>query len=229
MHYYIKDFFVFTSNSKLFEGKKVLEVGSRNVNGTLRRIIENFKPEKYLGIDIIEGKGVDKVCNANELINEFGSNSFDVVICTELLEHVRDWKNVITNIKGVVKPDGLLFITTRSKGFGHHGYPYDYWRYEIKDFQIIFSDFEILCLAQDVGSPGVLFWGKKPHDFRETDLKTYKLWSIIKRIRSNSISKFPIYFFLKILPMYKNILLPLFVDPLRKIFKSNYTVERRAK
>ena len=82
MHYYIKDFFVFTSNSKLFEGKKVLEVGSRNVNGTLRRIIENFKPEKYLGIDIIEGKGVDKVCNANELINEFGSNSFDVVICT---------------------------------------------------------------------------------------------------------------------------------------------------
>lgn len=39
------------------EGKRVIEVGSLNVNGGLRSCIESLNPAKYIGVDIIEGGG----------------------------------------------------------------------------------------------------------------------------------------------------------------------------
>ena len=222
MNSYIKNFFNLISKPEFFNGKIVLEIGSRNVNGSLRSIIENYEPLSYTGIDIIDGEGVDIVCDANELLNQFDDDSVDVIICTELLEHVKNWKNVINNIKQVLKADGIAFITTRSKGFGYHGFPNDYWRYEIIDFQHIFSDFDIICLAKDTEMPGILFLGRKPASFKKADLKKVKLWSIIKRRRKNSVSRLSISLFLRLLPLYKNYLMPLLVKPIRKIsnFKS---------
>src|SRR5262245_23783701 len=88
------------------EGKEVLEVGSRNVNGTLRTIVESLEPAHYLGVDIQMGPGVDEVCDACDLLDRFGGCRFDWLISSELLEHVRDWQKVISNFKHVVKPGG---------------------------------------------------------------------------------------------------------------------------
>jgi len=188
--------------------------------------MENAEPKSYIGVDIISGPGVDKICNANELISCFGVESFDYVICTELLEHVNDWKNVISNLKGVLKPGGRIFISTRSRGFGYHGFPNDFWRYEIDDFQIIFSDFDIQCLARDIGIPGILFWGKKPKVFTEIDLSDYKLWSIIKRRKTKEISKRSLTIFLTLLPIYKKYILPFIIYPLRRFLKTKFHIER---
>ena len=46
-----------------FYKKRVLDVGSLNVNGTNRVL---FKKCEYVGIDVIEGKGVDVVTIAHE-------------------------------------------------------------------------------------------------------------------------------------------------------------------
>lgn len=93
--------------------------------------------------------GVDEVWDARYLSEKFGENSFDVVLSTEMLEYVDDWRKVITEMKRVLRPDGILIITTRSPGFPYHGFPYDFWRYTLEDFKIIFSDFIILVLSQD--------------------------------------------------------------------------------
>ena len=66
MNNYIKNFFNLISKPEFFKGKVVLEIGSRNVNGSLRNIIKNYEPLSYTGIDIIDGEGVDIVCDANE-------------------------------------------------------------------------------------------------------------------------------------------------------------------
>lgn len=77
------------------EGKKIIEVGSYDMNASLRPIIESWTPAEYVGVDIKKGPGVDIVCGAEDIIERFGKESFDIVISTELLEHVKDWRKVI--------------------------------------------------------------------------------------------------------------------------------------
>jgi SAM-dependent methyltransferase len=112
-------------------GKFVLEVGSMDVNGSLRPIVMQLNPAKYVGVDLDLGPGVDEICASENLIERFGRNSVDLLITTEMLEHVRDWRSVVHNLKHVVKPGGVLLVTTRSRGYPLHGYPSDYWRFEI--------------------------------------------------------------------------------------------------
>lgn len=170
---------------KDIEGKRVIEVGSLNVNGSLRNTIMKFNPLDYIGIDIIKGLGVDIICRAEDMIEEFGENSFDVVVSTELIEHVKDWRKVISNIKNVCKLGGIILITTRSYGFPFHGYPHDFWRYELEDMEVIFSDCEILILEKDNSKiiskrnrPGVFLKIRKPKNFKEKSLSGISLYKV---------------------------------------------------
>jgi len=172
---------------KDIRGKSVIEVGSCDINGSLRPIAEAFGPSYYVGVDIQIGRGVDQICKAEDLISKFGYNKFDILICTELLEHVLNWKKVMHNMKHVLKPNGKLLITTRSKGFRYHGYPYDFWRYEISDMQFIFSDFDIEIIKNDPQEPGVFLMARKPYMFCENKLNNYKIYSIIQRKKSSIV------------------------------------------
>ncbi|MBN9127676.1 MAG: hypothetical protein J0I90_08870, partial [Nitrosospira sp.] len=52
--------------SHIGENAKILEVGSRNVNGTTREVLSGHARE-YIGIDISEGEGVDKILDVKAL------------------------------------------------------------------------------------------------------------------------------------------------------------------
>lgn len=159
----------------LCPGRRILEVGSLNVNGSSRTTIEPLAPSEYIGVDISPGKGVDTICRAENLVSHFGKDSFDIVISTELLEHVQDWKPVVSNIKNVCKPNGFILITTRSPGFPYHPCPIDIWRYTVPDFKHIFSDFTILDLIPDPQVKGVFIFAYKPKPFTENDISNYSV------------------------------------------------------
>jgi len=183
------EFFIDSIDRTEFEGKDVLEVGSKYINGSVRPLIEKFcNPNKYVGVDIETGKFVDVVVPAEKLVLFFGENKFDIVISTEMLEHVMDWRIVIHNLKKVLNPGGIIYITTRSYGFGYHDYPFDFWRYEIEDIKKIFSDFEIMILEKDT-EPGILLKARKPLDFKPNDLNSISLYSIVENKRVSYIPK----------------------------------------
>lgn len=173
------------------EGRRVLEVGSLDVNGTARPLALTHSPASYLGVDIVPGPGVDAICNVADLVTRFGPASFDVVISTEVLEHVLEWRAAVSNLKGVLAPDGILILTTRSKGFRYHGHPYDYWRYEIGDFRKIFSDLQIERLQSDPEAPGVFLKARRTHGGPPPpDLDAVLLFSILRGERCVSPGRF---------------------------------------
>ena len=178
--------------------KRIIELGSYDVNGSLRTLIESFGPSKYIGIDLKNGPGVDLICDVKDLIKKFGEESFDIVISTEMLEHIKDWRDAISKIKHICKPGGIILITTRSKGFKYHSYPHDFWRYEPKDIKYIFSDCNISVLERDDKEPGIFTKIRKPKKFIEKNLLDYKLYNIIANRRVLKIeNKFfrTIYYF----------------------------------
>jgi SAM-dependent methyltransferase len=175
-------------NEHEIKGKRVIEIGAYNVNGSVRPLIESYGPQVYIGVDISPGPCVDVVCPVEELVTKFGPQSFDLVISTEMLEHVKDWRLAIHNIKTICREKGTMFLTTRSYGFVYHGYPYDYWRYELDDMRHIFEDCEILYLDKDPDR-GVFVKCRKPDGFSEKDLAAYKLYSIVADRRIQDLNE----------------------------------------
>ena len=92
----------------------VLEIGSLNVNGSVRELFDNAD---YVGIDRRPGPGVDVVMDARDV----RATGFDVVVCTEVLEHDPDPQSIIDCAERVLKPGGLLILTAGSNGREPHG------------------------------------------------------------------------------------------------------------
>ncbi len=175
----ILEFFINHTEPSDFNDKRILEVGSRYVNGSVRPYILKFsRPESYVGVDIEEGKFVDIVLDAEKLVERFGENSFDVVISCETVEHVENWRFVFENLKRVLKPGGRLLLTTVTPGFHLHGYPNDYWRYERGDMNQIFSDFQISVLLTDPETYGIYLKALKPTTWKPNDLSKIHLYSM---------------------------------------------------
>ena len=93
---------------------RVLEIGSLDINGSVRHIFKPFA-EKYIGIDIQEGPGVDVVAGATDYLSP---EYFDVVVCAEVFEHTPEWKKIINN-SYVNLMNGGIFIATMA-GEGRH-------------------------------------------------------------------------------------------------------------
>jgi len=99
-----------------FNGKKVLEVGSWDTNGSVRRFFTNCD---YLGADVAAGPGVDLVCEGQELQNSSGY--FDLVISCECFEHNPYWLETFINMLRMLKPGGVCVVTCATTGRGEHG------------------------------------------------------------------------------------------------------------
>ena len=94
-------------------------------------ILENNNVRSYLGLDIetgldYQGAKADVLWDGN--IMPFEDQSFDVVISTEVLEHVPDPEKYLAEIKRVLKPGGIFFFTVPFL-MSLHEVPHDYYRY----------------------------------------------------------------------------------------------------
>ena len=121
----------------------VLEIGSFNVNGSARTVIQ---AKQWLGTDMRAGPDVDMVINGLDLNKYFGP-IFDLVVCLETLEHCEDWKGVLQSAWSCIMPGGALLLSTPGADFPQHDYPSDYHRFSLDIWHVVFRDHRIMAEA----------------------------------------------------------------------------------
>lgn len=149
-----------------FKNKKVLEVGSQNINGTVR---SNFVNCDYTGIDLGEAPGVDVIMNASEMVY---FQEFDVMISCEMLEHCEKWKEALTNMLLCLKPEGMFILTCAGPHRQEHGTeshtPQDskftlnhYRNISVEDFELVLPEylFNEYSLGLYRGNTDLYFYG----------------------------------------------------------------------
>jgi SAM-dependent methyltransferase len=113
---------------KKIEGKqaKILDVGSMDVNGTLKPIFKN-RGWQYTGIDISAGKNVDIVLS-NHYKYPFPDNTFDAAVSSSCFEHDEMFWLTFKEVVRVIKDGGYFFLCAPYKD-GIHRVPVDCWRF----------------------------------------------------------------------------------------------------
>lgn len=101
--------------------KKILDIGCGD--GLILRSIKNkFKNTSLFGIDLSEDnqkflKQHNILVQGVDISSEklpFKDNSLDIIICTEVIEHVFDCQHMVNEMYRVLKKNGTLFITTHN-------------------------------------------------------------------------------------------------------------------
>ena len=105
-------------------------------------------------LDVEAARSVDVVGDAR--VMPFSDASIDVVLITQVLEHIPDPIAVIGEIRRVLKPAGTLLLSVPSI-FPQHGSPGDYWRYMPQGLQWILRDFQSVTVRGEAGTVPSIF------------------------------------------------------------------------
>jgi len=106
-------------------------------------------------------------------INE--KDKFDVIICFEAIEHIIAQREVLREIKRLLKPEGLLIISTPNKDFFENsGFPkreFHLKELSFKEFNDLLSEYfeEIIFLGQRLYLSSIIWYlkGKDDHVYKE--------------------------------------------------------------
>ena len=118
MHDQARDFTLFVKSAlnEYFVNKRVLDVGSGDINGNNRFLFDNCT---YEGNDVIQTANVTVVSKTKDL--PFDDSSFDTILSTECFEHDPEYKLSLLKIYKMLKPDGLFCFSCASTGRLEHG------------------------------------------------------------------------------------------------------------
>lgn len=129
---------------------ETLDLGAGNAK--YRHIIKP-KTTKYVTFDMVDGPNIDIVGDILNLSLE--SSSFDTVISTQVLEHVRKPWVMVSEINRVLKSGGVA-IASAPFLVPYHADPHDYFRYTKEGMSALFLEngFDVL----ECNSYGGLFF-----------------------------------------------------------------------
>ena len=119
----------------------IYEFGSLQVEGQ-----EGFadlrvlNPEKiYVGCDLREGRGVDRVLDLHAL--DLPDGTAGSILCVDTLEHVEFPRRAVAEMLRVLKPGGIIVISS-TMYFPIHEHPHDFWRFTPDGFASLLGEFE---------------------------------------------------------------------------------------
>jgi len=156
---------------------KILDVGCGNK--PYRKL---FQYSSYQGIDIEGGGHTDQEKTVDKFFDglhiPFPDNQFEVILCTQVLEHTPEPAKLLSEVARTLKTDGRVFITTPFV-WNEHEIPYDFCRFTRYGLEQLLtqSGLKISSLTQTTGIFGVLgqifsAFAFESLTFRSTTIKT---------------------------------------------------------
>jgi SAM-dependent methyltransferase len=139
VRYNIKAFIKFIAET-LPIPEPIYEFGSYQVPGQIKKAnLRDFFPgKKYIGADMREGPGVDICLNLHGI--NLPDESAGTVLILDTLEHVEYPRTAIKEAFRILKPNGILVISSQMY-FPVHDYPNDYWRFTPQAFESLLNLF----------------------------------------------------------------------------------------
>jgi SAM-dependent methyltransferase len=122
----------------------IVDLGSCDYNGSYRPIFAS-KPWRYIGVDLAPGKNVDLVLHDPYDWRELKTQSIDVLVSGQTLEHTEFFWETILEVARVLKPEGLCCIIAPASG-NEHRFPLDCWRIFTDGFRALarYAGLEVL-------------------------------------------------------------------------------------
>jgi len=129
----------------------IYEFGSLQVQGqeAIADLRPYFPDKRYVGTDMREGKGVDRVLDLHDLDVETGALGTAIMIDT--LEHVEYPHRALAEAHRVLADRGIVLMTSVMR-FPIHEHPHDYWRFTPEAFRSLLKGFEF-SWADFAGEP----------------------------------------------------------------------------
>lgn len=106
--------FEFVGRYATAEPIAVIEVGSRDINGSVR---SHFPNASWFGIDLWPGTHVDLVADALQYNPD---PMFDLVVICEVMEHCPRWQEMIHHVANWLRPGRRIIITCAGPGRDPH-------------------------------------------------------------------------------------------------------------
>jgi len=128
-------------------GKILVDIGCGNM--PYKKL---FKKSRYIGVDIVGN--VDIIAPAWKIPLE--SESIDLVLLTQCLEHIEKPKESVTEIKRLLKPKGAVFISAPMV-MRVHSTKHDFWRFTKFGLLSLFKDFKVVMVKETNGYFATMF------------------------------------------------------------------------
>jgi SAM-dependent methyltransferase len=110
------------------------------------------RASEYVGVDVVDNPAAELRGSVESLPVEDGS--FDVVLCTQVLEHCDDPVQAVRELRRVTAPGGRVLASTHGVQV-YHPSPQDYWRWTYAGLERLFAehaDWESLEVTPGAGT-----------------------------------------------------------------------------
>lgn len=144
--------------AECWEHAHVLDVGSLDVNGTYRELVER-RGWRYTGLDVEAGPNVDIVPKA-PYTWPIRNGAYDVVICGNMLHNTAHPWLLVPEMARVLRLGGLLVVVTITWNWAPAGrYPIDAWRFMRDGLKVLFDQagcLERYAISTNEESPDIV-------------------------------------------------------------------------
>lgn len=133
---------------------RVIDLGGHK-GSSYFSLLNTEQPVEVANFDGMES-GIHKTSSGADHVFDFEKTfpfidaSFDTILCINVMEHIYNFKNLVTESARILKQNGVMYVSVPFF-FNIHGSPNDYFRYTKSALERLFADAGFQVVVNELG------------------------------------------------------------------------------